>query len=456
LLVHHGPSVVLMDPTTGQPLPSHANVFPCQPSEHFRRDVLGPLFLTGTLQGYMASYYNYAEALLSRAGVLIESAYSKNFFTAGRARALFAVESWATSPQTRELHKLPEQTLHVYSFLQCLQEFQDHSSVLPWAGISLRQAKNLGDLVMLLFRMADMKPDFITSAFDSSIMGQRLLQWSKLADSSAIHHLWEQHQRLLTFLWFDTLREILHIVHCWVKAQRFHPSQGFQTATDAIDGGQRLLITDSFPSHIPGQTTTLVEAFARYDIQFVSRWYQQAYSPYDPSWKAVPPLDQFVAPPAPVKVEKQPPSGAASASKRIKLSDSRKAQQAANFVNSSTLIEAIVPLPKDKPAITSILARLPRGQRFPLVIDSNGTSQYICFHSAFPAPHNRCTTSKCKNMKVTPPEPRQHVDTSVEPWKSKPESYWDPVVAFLQEAVVAQHFKPSANFISMTPSTTWS
>jgi hypothetical protein len=39
---------------------------------------------------------------------------------------------------------------------------------------------------------------------------------------------------------------------------------GFYTATNAIDRGQCLLLTNSFPSHIPGQTTTLVEVFAHF------------------------------------------------------------------------------------------------------------------------------------------------------------------------------------------------
>jgi hypothetical protein len=33
----------------------------------------------------MLVFYNYAEALLSRQGILIEAAYSKTFFTAGQA-----------------------------------------------------------------------------------------------------------------------------------------------------------------------------------------------------------------------------------------------------------------------------------------------------------------------------------------------------------------------------------
>jgi hypothetical protein len=98
LIVYHDLAVVLMDPNTGHPLASQSSVFPRQPTEHFRCDVLGPLFTTLSLRGYMASFYNYVEALLSRTGVLIESAYAKMFFTAEHARALFAVESWATLP----------------------------------------------------------------------------------------------------------------------------------------------------------------------------------------------------------------------------------------------------------------------------------------------------------------------------------------------------------------------
>jgi hypothetical protein len=60
-------------------------------------------------------------------------------------------------------------------------------------------------MVQLLFRMIDMKPDFQTSTFDTSLLGHWLLQWSNLPDSAAIHHIWKENPRLLTFLWFSTL-----------------------------------------------------------------------------------------------------------------------------------------------------------------------------------------------------------------------------------------------------------
>jgi hypothetical protein len=461
LLVHHDPNVVLTDTQNGHPLSTKANIFPREPTAHFRRDVLGPL--SAGQSGYIPNCYNYVEALMSRRGIIVEAAYSKAFFTTDRIRALFSVESWAMSPQTRDLANLPAKTLHVYGFLQCLNDYHRHANLLPAKGITLLQAKNLGYMVPLLFRMIDMKDDFLTSRFDSSILGQRLQQWSTLTDSPAIHHLWIENPRLLSFLWLSTLREMLFIVHCWIKAQRFHSEQGFFSATDAINGSQRLLIADTFPSHIPGQNTTLIDAFARYDLQFAARWYDAAYSPHDATWRSQPPPDQFVyVPPtvAPsIQQERREPSARRDrdreTNKRPRLASVQTIKAAADFTCGAHLFDPVVPLPKDQPAITTILARLKKGTRFPKMPDSHGTLENICFHSSFPAPHNRCITAKCKNYNVVPPTTRLHVDPSIEPWKSHQESYWQPIVDFLKQEDVAAHFKPSATLIKLTPSAAW-
>jgi hypothetical protein len=153
--------VVLTDTQHRHPLPAKANIFPREPTAHFCCDVLRPLAATQT--GYIPNFYNYVEALLSCRGIIVESAYSKTFFTTDRIRALFLVESWAMSLQTRDLAHLPAKTLHVYGFLHCLNEYPRHANLLPAKGITLLQAKNLGYMIPLLFRMVDMKDDCLTS-----------------------------------------------------------------------------------------------------------------------------------------------------------------------------------------------------------------------------------------------------------------------------------------------------
>jgi hypothetical protein len=401
-------------------------------------------------------FFNYAEALLNQQGIYGEAQYSKSFFTLDRARTLYSVESWDMSPHTQDLINRPKQTFHVYSLLQCLKGLTTHPPVLPVQGISLLQAKNLGSTTALLFRMIDMRPDFLSSSFDRSILGRRRAQWSQLPDNTAVHQIWQTHQRLVSYLWFSTLRDALHIMQCWIKAQRFHHSQGFLSATEATSGAPRLLVTNTFPSHIPGQNTNLVEAFARYDMQFTAQWYDLTRHPHDASWQSQPPPDHFLhaapVPAPPVTLEKRTGREREQPSKRLKPTTAA----AAGFVSQAPLFEPIVPFPQDKPAITTLLAPLPAGTRFPQMGETDGKSQYICFHSAFPSPHNKCTTSKCKNRKQSlSAATRLHVDPITDPWKSKEEDFWKPIVEFLQNPEVARHFRPSATFISLTPSTSW-
>jgi hypothetical protein len=305
--------------------------------------------------------------------------------------------------------------------------------------------------------MIDMKDDFLTSQFDSSILGQQLIQWSTLTDSPAIHHLWMENPRLLSFLWFSTLQEMLFIVHCWIKAQRIHSDQGFFSATDAVRGSQRLLIVDTFPSHIPGQTTTLLDGFTRYDLHFATRWYDVAYSPHDLTWRSQPPQDQFVHVPhvvtPKVAADKRDPGikkeREQESKKRPKLESVQAIKAAADFNCGAHLFMPIIPLPKDQPAITTILSCLTKGTCFLKMPDSHGTFENICFHSSFPPPHNCCITSM-------PPTTRLHINPSADPWKSQPKAFWQPVVEFLKQDDVASHFKPSSTLIALTPSTSWS
>ena len=78
-------NLVLTDTSTGQVLASYANLFPFQPTEPFRRDVLGPLLATPAVHGYLPGFFNYTEALLNRQGIYGEAMYSKGFFTPSNA-----------------------------------------------------------------------------------------------------------------------------------------------------------------------------------------------------------------------------------------------------------------------------------------------------------------------------------------------------------------------------------
>jgi hypothetical protein len=165
----------------------------------------------------------------------------------------------------------------------------------------------------------------------------------------------------------------------------------------------------------------------------------------------------FPIPAPPVNLDKRTGRQREQPSKQLKTTTTA----VANFVSQAPLFEPIVPFPWDKPTITTLLAWLPVGTPFLQMGERDGKSQYIYFQSAFPSPHNKCTTSKCKNRKESlSASTCLHIDPSTEPWKSKEEDFWKPIVNFLQNLEVAQHFRPSATFISLifislTPSTSW-
>jgi hypothetical protein len=177
--------------------------------------------------------------------------------------------------------------------------------------------------------------------------------------------------------------------YCWIKAQRFHLTQGFTTALDS-QGAANILLVDTLPSHIPGQSTHLMEALNRYDTQFQQHWFTQAFTISDPLWTSAPPADHFVrsTPPPLVKAcsaSQAPASAREPASKRIKLG---RLGQTADFICTTALIVPVEPLPSQKAAIATILHRLPRPGCFPTLPDENGTLSYICFQSCFAAPRD--------------------------------------------------------------------
>jgi hypothetical protein len=263
------------------------------------------------------------------------------------------------TPATQPLVSLSAKMFNVYSMLQCLPAFHLHPQLLLARGIKVLQAKSIAKMVHLLFAMIAMKPNFATSTFDKSILGTHLSLWSQLPGLIPINSLWNAHPASTAFYWFSSLRELLQIFHCWIKAQRSHLTQGSTTAC----GGQgvvNVLLVDTLPSHIPGQSTHRMEAVTRYDTQFQQRWYTQAFTISNPLWTSAPSADHFVwlnlLPPVKAPASQAPASARKRASKRIKRG---KSGQTAYFIYTTALTVPVEPLPSQKAAITTILHCLP-------------------------------------------------------------------------------------------------
>jgi hypothetical protein len=168
-------------------------------------------------------------------------------------------------------------------------------------------------------------------------------------------------------------------------------------------------------------------------LSFQNRWYQN--TGFNAVWSSPVPQGHFASSPS----SKHPPTasvlnsdGGAKRS-RISLAGS-SGKIAPDFINRTPLLEAVVPFTSQRSLAQQILTRLSRTQ-FPKFETSSGTLT-MCFLSAFVSPHNCCVLRKCVDRKR---QPRLHVDLGQEPWRSKPEAFWGPLVQFLQDPLVAAH-----------------
>ena len=453
LLAHHATSRQLL---VGRDiLPQEALIYVREPCGLFRREILAPLQKLGPTSGFMPSFLSFTEAMLRPAQIYLSGVYDPHFFSGAFLHAFLSVESWMVTD-----HMLPENvpssTFHVYKLISCIQKYAGHKLLIPTLGLSLLEAKQVGILTYYLFAMMDLTDgSFSDKKFESSILGNRLKVWSLLPDSPNIHGLWNKAPLQATYHWFASLQSLLQIEQNWIKRLRYHPEKGFFHARD-VDGQRYLLLDNQVPSNIPGRTDSLIEALRQFDTQFETRWFCGSF--LDAIWTTPIPLGHHV-------IVEEPPSQIRQyneitnhdegvPTKRKKLGG--KKQREYDYISSTPLMEMVIPLPAATRSVTmALIKRIAVPIQFPRLPASNGTLQTICLNSVLPAPYNCCLLRLCGDKKATPRAPRLHIDLSKEPWRSKPEAYWTPMVEFLQMEPVIPHMKPSAALKRATPNTKW-
>jgi hypothetical protein len=342
---------------------------------------------------------------------------------------------------------VPPHTFHVYKLLTSLPAHAASALSLPPQGLTLLEAKHLGIITYYLFAMIDLPDTLQDTTFRKSILGARLKAWSVLPDNPNVHSIWNQYPGQATYQWFQTLQHLLHTIQTWIKWLRFHQTRGFLEAHDST-GSKHLLIDNQVPSPIPDRQDSLIKVLQQFDISFQNRWYHN--TAFDSIWSS--PL-----PPAHFRSLQPPPGHPPPFDSDLDPVNKKQRQLLAgiqkdvpDFINKTPLVEALVPFKIGKSLSHQILTRLARAP-FPKFADSSGTLT-LCFLSAFAAPHNCCVLRKCVDRKR---KCRLHVDIGVEPWRSKPETFWAPLVQFLLDPAVSIHLRPAPALRKATPSTRW-
>jgi hypothetical protein len=447
LIVHHATSIHLLDPTTKHPLSSDFNILVREPCRLFRSEILKPLLANPTGH-FLSTFQSLVEAILRSAQVNVTSTFAPSFFTASFLHSLYSVDAWMVNTHVNPA-SVPSQLFHVYRLLAGLPSYSASPMLLPARGLTILEAKHLGILTYHLFAMIDLPDTLQDVQFRKSALGSQLKAWSVLPDNPNVHTIWSQHPGQATYQWLQSLQHLLSIFQAWIKWLRYHPTHGFLEAYDT-QGSKHLLLDNQIPSSIPDRQDSLIQVLQQFDISFQARWYQN--TTYDAVWSSPIPQGHCLDSPSPTK---HPPSSiapdsGAPATKRRKPLSGLSAQSVPDFVNSTQLVEAVIPFTSHRPMAQQLLTRLARTP-FPKFETSTGTLT-LCFLSAFAPPYNSCVRAKCMDRKR---QCRMHVDLSQEPWRSKSESFWKPLVQFLQDPLVAVHLRPSPAFRRVTPSVTW-
>jgi hypothetical protein len=210
----------------------------------------------------------YLAGILSSNGIdFQQQAYRGSFFTNKFFGSIINVESWLVSPHasppaSSALNAVP--SLHIFDFLSCITSISHGQNLLPAVGLTPLQAGHAGNLIYYCFAALDIKENYKTCPFESSLL--RLFTWlCLLADALAVLFLWEQCPRHASYQRMLSCWSLLHIFQRWLAAIKWQQTRGFATVQDSSTLQYRVIADGRTSSNISHHQSTILTALAAYN-----------------------------------------------------------------------------------------------------------------------------------------------------------------------------------------------
>jgi hypothetical protein len=256
---------------------------------------------------------------------------------------------------------------------------------------------------------------------------------------------------------------LLNVFKRWLEAVRWQPARGFATVQDSASLLFQVIADGAISSGAAGRSSTILTTLSAFDSSFHDLWSNRIMVHNDMLWTLPPPADHFVQIcPLPSAIPRPaaaalPPSSFQYPSGQPPSTAGNTKRQREPFTASQGLLELASPIPAGQRLMTYLFQAMPANTTYPRMQNHDGKNNCLmCFRSAFPAPHNLCHLDSCIAIKHRKRHsPRLHIDLSQESWRSKPESYWQPVVDWLLYPGVDALIRPTAAFRKLTPSAKW-
>jgi hypothetical protein len=242
-------------------------------------------------------------------------------------------------------------------------------------------------------------------------------------------------------------------------------AHGFATVQDSLTLKYQIIADRNIVAATAGRpTSTILTTLQAYDSTFHNLWSNHVMLVHDDMlWTLPPPADHF-RPTNPPPRAARPPTTSSSqppllqyAGRNPPARDGASKRHREFFVASQGMLKLAAPVPSGQRLMTYIFKAMPDNTPYPKLTDTAGKPDcLLCFHSGFPAPHNSCQLDTSIAAKRRKRENQcLNIDLGQGPWRSKPETYWQPVVTWLKLPGVDALIRPTAAFKQITPSADW-
>ena len=426
------------------------------PCAHFSTRMIIPIF-NGTPIGVVDSARIYMQGLLDRtAEGYFAQFFTQSFFQSTLIKALMQPGLWRMD-KSFDLNENDASAFHVYNFIPSLRSYAAHAALLPSKGFTCLELRPLALFISTWFRSMDVAQGFASARFDTSIMGCRLRFLMSLLEKHSVQTLWATNARVMTYVWFQSLRSLLYLFQRLCSVSMWKTDGGFLPADPHVhvcpynrDGQHFIDLVQDFDAD-------LLVQWSRDRLHSADAFYSVHLVPASHFLKG-----QTLRMPQPSTSISDPPD-----QKKKPLSTKRSADQLTpDFVSNKPLFELISAPQTEKAVFLKFASSSPAGTRMPILQNPDGKSALICLSSSVGAPFNKCNLAQClrnqtsrtRNPRYQTPEgppPFCHIDFNHPYYANQPEAFWAPVVTFLRLPGVAAAIRPSEFLKAKTPSTPW-
>jgi hypothetical protein len=295
-----------------------------------------------------------------------------------------------------------------------------------------------------------------------------LERWLRLLDLPQVQVLWEKTSQTASYQWMLFSWSLLFIFQKWISTVKWLASRGFATVQDTHTQHFRVVADGTLSSGGPsGCPTMLLPTLEAFDTSFNDLWAHRIIIQNDPIWTQPLPPDQFwqasqpkysPLPPSDYGALPRAPAPAPSPCQDRLLPDQSKQQRKPDFMARTALFEPCTPFQPGQGPMGYMVNNTDSTTQYPRLAATPGKEPcLICFRSSFTQPFNVCQFSSCIGNRRKPRETqRLHIDLAQEPWRSKPEAFWQPIVEWLQLPTMRPFIRPTKGLCLLTPSAKWS